>query len=218
MYSMGELEDFSIEFSVDNEEELDTFESELVEATRHSDYNAFMVAYNKLKEFCYGGGPGGRFYFDDMWKDDPRIEKLKQVKNGPVYSNVVSMLRERGPSESKDIYILVEGANYKVLQSLIRKKEIQRLPCSHVYYLPEQDISGIVEDTRRREEELQRTEAEYGNDDPGELTIPPSEDFLNMVRLKAEEDLRRKGATEEQTDQIFGKKKKHKFLSIFRKK
>ena len=218
MYSREELEDLSVEFSLDNDDELYAFEGDLVEATRQSDYDTFMAVYGKLKDFCYKAGPGGRFYFDNMWKDDPRIKSLKQIKDGPIYSDVVSMLQERGPSESKDIYVLVGGVNYKVLQSLIRKKEIQRIPGSHVYYLPDHDISGIVEDMRRKEEEARRIAEEYGNSGPIELTLPSAEELWDRVQPDLEEGLRAKGYTEEQIDQVFGRKKKRGFFSLFRKK
>lgn len=216
MYSNEELEDLSIKFSLNNDE-LDTFEDELVEATRQSDYDAFIAVYSRLRDFCYKAGTGGQFYFDSMYKDDPRIVRLKQSKNGPIYSDVVSMLRECGPSESKDIYLLVEGANYKVLQSLVRKKCIQRISGSHIYHLPGHDTSGIVEDMCQKEEESRRTAEDFGNNDPVELTIPSAEELWDKAQPKIKEGLRSKGYSEKQVNQVFNRKKRG-FFSLFRKK
>ena len=213
MFSPEEIEDLSLDFSMANEDALDDFEDRLVEATRRSDYDVFMAVHNEFKDFCYKAGPGGRFYFDDMWKDDPRIKSLKQIKDGPKYSDVVSMLSECGPSESKDIYLLVEGANYKVLQALIRKMAILRLPDSHVYYLPGQDVSQIAE----AKEEARRPAKECQGD-PVELTVPSPDEVLGKMCSILEDGLRERGATEEQIDQAFGRKKRRGFFSFFRKK
>lgn len=217
MYSNEELEDLSIEFSLDNGE-LDAFEGKLVEAARQSDYDAFIAVYNKLKSFCYKAGMGGQFYFDSMYKDDPRIARLKQFKNGPIYPDVVSMLRKCGPSESKDIYLLVEGANYKVLQSLVRQKCIQRIPDSHIYHLPGHNVSGIVEDMRQKEEKSRRIAEEFRKSGPVELTMPSAEELWGKVQPEIEEGLRAKGYSQKQIDQVFNRKKRRGLFSLFRKK
>lgn len=217
MYSREELEDLSADFEADHEEELEAFEDAMIEACRKTDYDAFMDARKRLKAFCASVGPGGQFYFDETWKDDPRAARLKASKEGPSYADVVSMLRERGPSESKDIYVLVEGANYKVLQSLIRKKVILRLPESHVYYLPDQDVSAHASKIEGAKEEARR-HAEECQEGPVELTIPSAEELWDRVQPEIEEGLRAKGYTEKQIDQAFGRKKKRGFFSFFRKK
>lgn len=218
MYSREELEDLSADFEAEHEGELESFEDDMIEAYRKADYDAFMDARKRLKVFCVSAGPGGQFYFDETWKDDLRAARMKASKEGPAYADVVSMLQERGPSESKDIYSFVKGANYKALQALVRKGEILRLPESHVYYLPDHDISGIVEDMRRKEEEARRIAEEYGNSGPIELTLPSAEELWDRVQPDLEEGLRAKGYTEEQIDQVFGRKKKRGFFSLFRKK
>lgn len=218
MYSTEKFEDLANEFGVNNSEMLETYEGDLVEATRKSDYDAFMAIRGKLKKFCYNAGPGGRYYFDSMWKEDPRIKKLKQIKEGPIYADVVSMLLECGPSESKDIYALVEGANYKVLQSLIRKKEIQRILGSHVYYLPGHDVSSIVSDIRHKEEKSRRIVEEYAHDADHELSLPSADEVLGKMFSSVEDSLREQGATEEQIGQVFGQKKKRGFFNFWRRK
>lgn len=217
MYSREELEDLSVEFGVTHKEDLERLEGDIVEAGRRFDYDAYMDATNRLKKFCVAGGPGGRFYFDEMWKDDPVAARLKMERDGPVYSDVVTMLTERGPSESKDIYVLVEGANYKVLQSLIRKKVVLRLPESHIYYLPDQDVSAHVSKIEGAKEEARR-HAEECQEGPVELTIPSTDEVLEKMFSKIEDGLREQGATEEQIDQVFGRKKKRGLFSLFRKK
>lgn len=209
MYSREKLEDLSADFEANHEEELEAFEDAMIEAYRKTDYDAFMDVWKRLKAFCVSVGPGGQFYFDETWKDDPRAARLRVSNEGPSYADVVSMLQERGPSESKDIYSFVKGANYKTLQALVRKGEILRLPDTHVYYIPGQDVSG-------RAPVIQNVEAANGV--PAELTIPSEEEFLSKVYSAAEDSLRERGATEEQIDQVFGRKKKHGFFSLFRKK
>lgn len=209
MYSREELEDLSADFEAEHEGELESFEDDMIEAYRKADYDVFMDAWKRLKVFCVSAGPGGQFYFDETWKDDPRAARLKASKEGPAYADVVSMLQERGPSESKDIYSFVKGANYKALQALVRKGEILRLPESHVYYLPDQDVSGRATDIKGKE-------AAIG--DPAELTIPSEEEILSGVYSAIEDDLRERGATEDQIDQVFGRKKKRGFFSLFRRK
>ena len=209
MYSREELEDLSADFETEHEGELESFEDDMIEAYRKADYDAFMDARKRLKVFCVSAGPGGQFYFDETWKDDPRAARIKASKEGPAYADVVSMLQERGPSESKDIYSFVKGANYKALQALVRKGEILRLPESHVYYLPGQDVSGRAPVTHNKEAAI---------DDLAELTIPSEEEILSGVYSAIEDDLRDRGATEDQIDQVFGRKKKRGFFSFFRKK
>lgn len=209
MYSREELEDLSADFEADHEEELEAFEDAMIEAYRKTDYDAFMDVLKRLKAFCVSVGPGGQFYFDETWKDDPRAARLKASKEGPSYADVVSMLKERGPSESKDIYSLVSGANYKTLQALIRKGEVLRLPDTHVYYVPGQDVSGRAPVTQNKEAAI---------DDLAELTIPSEEEILSGVYSAIEDDLRDRGATEDQIDQVFGRKKKRGFFSLFRRK
>lgn len=209
MYSREELEDLSADFEAEHEGELESFEDDMIEAYRKADFDAFMDARKRLKVFCVSAGPGGQFYFDETWKDDPRAARMKASKEGPAYANVVSMLQERGPSESKDIYSFVKGANYKALQALVRKGEILRLPESHVYYLPDQDVSGRAPVTQNKEAAI---------DDLAELTIPSEEEILSGVYSAIEDDLRDRGATEDQIDQVFGRKKKRGFFSLFRRK
>lgn len=209
MYSREELEDLSADFEAEHEGELESFEDDMIEAYRKADYDAFMDARKRLKVFCVSAGPGGQFYFDETWKDDPRAARLKMERDGPVYSDVVTMLTERGPSGSKDIYSFVKGANYKALQALVRKGEILRLPESHVYYLPDQDVSGRAPVAQNKEAAI---------DDLTELTIPSEEEILSGVYSAIEDDLRDRGATEDQIDQVFGRKKKRGFFSLFRRK
>lgn len=75
MYSREELEDLSADFEADHEEELEAFEDAMIEAYRKEDYDAFMDARKRLKAFCASVCPGGQFYFEETWKDDPRAAR-----------------------------------------------------------------------------------------------------------------------------------------------
>ncbi len=217
MLSKEELEDLSGEFSLEHQEELDALEDGIVEAGRNG-YDEYMKAWESMKAFCLSAGEGGRYYFKQIWENDPLKTRLKMEKDGPQYSDIVSMLKERGPSETKDIYVLVFGADYKGLQKLVRKGEVCRIEGSHVYHLPDQDVSEIVADLRKKEEEARRNAEEFEREGPPELTIPSADELWEKAAAKIEEGLRREGATEEQIDQVFGRKKRRGLFSIFKKK
>lgn len=217
MYSKEDLEDLSMNFSADYDSELEVFEDHMIEATRNLDYDSFMTVFNKLKAFCFSKGEGGKHYFDNMYRDDPRISTLKQIKEGPIYKDVVTMLRERGPSQSKDIYLLVEEADNKLLQALTRKKEILRISGTHYYYLPDQDVSGIVEKLHRKDEDLRKIAEEYEKDGSPGITMPSTEEVTELLMQRYEEHLREEGLTEKQIDTVMGRKKKQGFLSFFRR-
>lgn len=211
-----ELEDLEDDFLVEHSEEIDAFDGEMVDASKRSDYDAFMKAWKSLKELCFAGGEGGKFYFERMWKNDPRIKDLERIKAGPLYSDVVSMLSEYGPSESKDIYALVSGADYKALQKLVRTGSVLRIEGSHIYYLPGQEVSGITARLSKAEEDARAVEEEF-KDVSEELTIPSTDELVRMISDKAEEIIRNEDGPQDRADR--GEKKKRRgFLSFFKKK
>ena len=145
------LEDSELDFEEGHREKIEYLENAMIKATRNSDYDTFMAMWNEMKELCESGGAGGIHYFSQFYSNDPRIKELKQIKDGPKYHSVLDMLSEEGPSESKDIYMLVENADYKMLRSLVSKKAIKRIPDSAIYYIDGQDISKVVERIRSQQ-------------------------------------------------------------------
>lgn len=175
-----ELEDLEFDFEEGYGQKIEYLENAMIEATRNSDYDTFMEMWNGMKDLCQNAGDGGKYYFSQFYENDPRIKKLKQIKDGPVYHTVLEMLHDQGPSESKNIYGLVENANYETLRSLVRKKVIKRIPDSSIYYIDGQDISESVEEIRRRQESARRIAEECAGNIP-ELTIPSEEKVKDMI-------------------------------------
>ena len=187
----------------------------MIKATRNSDYDTFMAMWNEMKELCESGGAGGIHYFSQFYSNDPRIKGLKQIKDGPKYHSVLDMLSEEGPSESKDIYMLVENADYKMLRSLVSKKAIKRIPDSVIYYIDGQDISKVVERIRSQKIREKRIAEEYTGKVP-ELTFPSEEEFHGMM-YRALENIQSQAETRKKSEKTLTRKRKGIF-SLFSKK
>jgi len=209
------LEDSELDFEEGHREKIEYLENAMIKATRNSDYDTFMAMWNEMKELCESGGAGGIHYFSQFYSNDPRIKELKQIKDGPKYHSVLDMLSEEGPSESKDIYMLVENADYKMLRSLVSKKAIKRIPDSAIYYIDGQDISKVVERIRSQQMREKRIAEEYTGKIP-ELTFPSEEEFHGMM-YRALENIQSQAETRKKSEKTLTWKRKGLF-SLFSRK
>lgn len=177
--SKDELSDLEVQFAVDFSDQIAKYEDDFYAcAIFYSDVipeciencHRFIKAMSEAKKFCYSHGHGGKEYYRNMWKNDPRVIRAKRelelykkypagLNDESVKIEIIDFLKTKGPASKTDIYKLfgdVFGAKITpVLKNLLKQGTIQEDASTYpkLFFLPEPGATDKVLAVRRTQKE-----------------------------------------------------------------